>query len=303
MEQPHRISTEHHGYKQDVVRHFSETRSYWRKVYNPDGNETNNKFQINRRRNVILQLLEKLCASKDVQILDLGCGAGGIANEIIRRGKEVTCVDICRPMLEMARDSACQIGSSQSKYLQGDIECLPFRNNVFDIVICAGVLSFLPQDEFGVSEIARVLKPGGMAFVTLPNLFRGCDLLDPYYLLRACKTIIARASRPGMHIPLSTRLQEPKAFPVRRYVYGQLTRLFELNELTVCKTVSLGYGPLTIWRRKVLPKRSGHRLSLFLERVADGIFPPLCFVANHWVICTQKQRPKASSPLGQKLLA
>lgn len=298
-----RIAHEHDGYKKDVVRHFSEYPSYWKRVYNLDGHETNLKFQINRRRNVILQLLEELSPSEDVHILDLGCGAGGIANEILRLGYSVTCVDMCRPMLELARDSACQVGCSKSEYLQGDMERLPFNKDSFDIVICAGVLSFLPQDDIGVAEIARVLKPEGLAFITIPNLFRVGDLLDPYYLLRACRIMFTRKSRSGMHTPLSARLQEPKAFPVRRYVYGQLTKLFKLNGLAVGRTVSLGYGPVTIWRKKVLPDQSGHKLSLFLEKMADGIFPPLSFVANHWVVCVQKQRPKAFSPLGQKLLA
>ncbi|MFH1148410.1 MAG: class I SAM-dependent methyltransferase [Pseudomonadota bacterium] len=288
MEESARNCHQEDGYKQNVVRHFTEYPSYWRRIYNVDGRETNMKYQINRRRNVILRFLDEISLPEDGQILDVGCGAGGIANEVLKRGHSVTCIDICRPMLELARESASELGYSRSEYLQGDMECLPFKKDSFDIAICAGVLSFLRQDDIGVSELARVLKPEGMAFITLPNLVRGGDLLDPYYLLRACKLIIAKCVKSGIHTHPAAGLYEPGSFPVRKYVCGQLNKLFRANELIVRKTVSLGYGPVTIWRREILPEKSEERLNEFLERMADDFFSPLRLFANHWVVCVQK---------------
>lgn len=46
-----------------------------------------------------------------------------------------------------------------------DVQCLPFQSNAFDIVICRGSLIFRADKTLGFREIARVLTPGGRAYV------------------------------------------------------------------------------------------------------------------------------------------
>ena len=49
--------------------------------------------------------------------------------------------------------------------IAGDAQCLPFQSNAFDIVICRGSLIFRADKTLGFREIARVLTPGGRAYV------------------------------------------------------------------------------------------------------------------------------------------
>jgi SAM-dependent methyltransferase len=49
---------------------------------------------------------------------------------------------------------------------------LPFRNGSFDFVLCTEVLEHVPDPEKSWAEIARVLKPGGVALVTTPFIYR-----------------------------------------------------------------------------------------------------------------------------------
>jgi SAM-dependent methyltransferase len=50
----------------------------------------------------------------------------------------------------------------------GDATCLPFADGSFDKVIAAEVLEHVPADQAAMNEIARILRPGGMAAVTVP---------------------------------------------------------------------------------------------------------------------------------------
>jgi hypothetical protein len=57
----------------------------------------------------------------------------------------------------------------------------------------------------------------------------------------------------------------------------------------VKKTISLGYGPLTFWRKELLGIKRSIRLSRRFEKMARmKIFKFLPFFANHWIVCLEK---------------
>jgi len=98
----------------------------------------------------------------DVQgkdLLDLGCGEGYLAREMIHRGAHVWGIDAAPTMIEIAK-SKDPLGSI--KYIVGDItKDLPYENDNFDLVVCNMVLMDLEDIAFTVKEVARVLKPRG----------------------------------------------------------------------------------------------------------------------------------------------
>ena len=92
------------------------------------------------------------------RIMDLACGTGDLVPLLDRKfhGAQVTGVDFCEPMLEVARTRF-----PQYEFLQGDALNLSFVDNQFDVVtISFGVRNF-ENLEHGLQEIFRVLKPGG----------------------------------------------------------------------------------------------------------------------------------------------
>lgn len=50
-----------------------------------------------------------------------------------------------------------------------DAQNLPFRDGVFDKIVCTEVLEHIPDDKAGIRELARVLKPGGLIAISVPN--------------------------------------------------------------------------------------------------------------------------------------
>jgi ubiquinone/menaquinone biosynthesis C-methylase UbiE len=106
-------------------------------------------------------------------LLDVGCGVGHwgltlapfLANDCIVHGidPEVQWIDI-------AKEKSRQISSKQQfQYQVASAEKLPFDDNSFDIVTCQTVLIHLKDVSIALSEMIRVLKPGGLLAVAEPN--------------------------------------------------------------------------------------------------------------------------------------
>jgi SAM-dependent methyltransferase len=101
-------------------------------------------------------------------VLDVGCGTGVVAVTAARTGARVTALDLTPELLEVARANAVTAGV-QIEWHEGDVETLPFRDASFDVVVSQFGHIFAPRPEVAISEMLRVLKPGGtIAFSTWP---------------------------------------------------------------------------------------------------------------------------------------
>ena len=91
-------------------------------------------------------------------VLDVACGTGDMCVELLKRGCEVTGVDLSEEMLAIAKVKSERL---KVKVEIADAENLPFEDESFDGVTCAfGVRNFVHLEQ-GLSEMLRVLKPGG----------------------------------------------------------------------------------------------------------------------------------------------
>jgi 2-polyprenyl-6-hydroxyphenyl methylase / 3-demethylubiquinone-9 3-methyltransferase len=93
--------------------------------------------------------------------LDVGCGGGILAEEFARLGCDVTGIDPSQPSIEAARDHARREGLA-IEYRVGTGEALPFPDSSFEIVYCCDVLEHVDDLPRVISEVARVLAPGGV---------------------------------------------------------------------------------------------------------------------------------------------
>ena len=137
------------------------------------------------------------------RLLDLGCGAGRHAFEAARRGAHVVALDMDRA--ELAQVAAITAAMTEAGEIPagasitaatGDATRMPFADNSFDVVIAAEVMEHIPADQAAINEVTRVLRPGGVAAVTVPAWLpeRICWLLsDDYHNV------------PGGHIRIFTR--------------------------------------------------------------------------------------------------
>jgi 2-polyprenyl-6-hydroxyphenyl methylase/3-demethylubiquinone-9 3-methyltransferase len=89
----------------------------------------------------------------------MGCGFGGVSNELAKKGHNVTAIDHDLDALNIAR----MWDETQSvQYRKGDIHKLPFETKTFDVVTALDVLSHIDQCSEVFQEATRVLRPGGI---------------------------------------------------------------------------------------------------------------------------------------------
>lgn len=97
-------------------------------------------------------------------VIDLGSGAGNdcfvARNEVGDEGRVIG-IDFTEAMIEKARINAKKLDFSNVEFVYGDIDNMPLENNLADVVISNCVLNLVPNKEKVISEIYRVLKPGG----------------------------------------------------------------------------------------------------------------------------------------------
>jgi 2-polyprenyl-6-hydroxyphenyl methylase/3-demethylubiquinone-9 3-methyltransferase len=113
---------------------------------------------------------------RGLQVLDVGCGGGLLAEEFARLGCAVTGVDPSRESLTAARAHAAAHGLAID-YRSGSGEALPFVADRFDVVYCCDVLEHVNDLGQVIAETARVLKPGGVYLYDTINRTRRSRLL------------------------------------------------------------------------------------------------------------------------------
>lgn len=105
--------------------------------------------------------IERLEIGPGMRVLDVACGTGNLAIPLARRGAVVTGVDIAPNLLAQARERAKAEGL-EIAFDEGDAEALPYADARFDAVVTMFGAMFAPRPELVASELARVLKPGGL---------------------------------------------------------------------------------------------------------------------------------------------
>jgi ubiquinone/menaquinone biosynthesis C-methylase UbiE len=100
------------------------------------------------------------------EVLDAGMGPGRLCEQLAMRGWTVSGVDISEQMVRHAR---ARLSDGKERLRQGTLDQLPFPDASFDAVTATGVLEYAASVPVAVRELARVLRPGGLAVLSIPN--------------------------------------------------------------------------------------------------------------------------------------
>jgi SAM-dependent methyltransferase len=110
--------------------------------------------------------MQLLLSTKPKLVLDAGCGDGYVSSLIqLSTGAEVFALDVSFGAIESARSKGIK-----ARQLDISSEEFPFEGATFDAVYATEVLEHLLDPDFAVTEMNRVLKPGGALVVSTPNL-------------------------------------------------------------------------------------------------------------------------------------
>lgn len=101
-------------------------------------------------------------------ILDAGCGSGRNMYWFLQNGFNITGIDINEIAIDELKER--YTGLTEGSFIVSSIENIPFANNHFNHIICSAVLHFaksITQFNYLLTEIVRVLKPGGTLFIRM----------------------------------------------------------------------------------------------------------------------------------------
>ncbi len=194
------------------------------------------------------------------RMLDVGCGYGKLSVYLIKRGWQAVGVDIVSGPLQSLAGKGVQA-------VRGDFQStLPLQDQAFDMAFAGEVIEHTTSEREFVSELARILKPGGTLIVTTPNLV---SLRNRLYMLLG-------------KMPLNAAGE----FHYRVFTLNRLRRLLEsygLQVQTIESSYLLFFVHGTGFLHRILPaalKSLGQRLG--------SVFPSL---GDHLIVFARKRSP------------
>jgi len=160
------------------------------------------------------RLIEILEPRAGERVLEVGPGTGYYTFEMAGRldGGQVDLFDIQQEMLDHVMREANRRGVTNVQPALGDAQALPYSDDSFDAVVLITVLGEIPDQDRALSEIARVLRPGGRLIV-------GEMLFDPHVVTsgklreRGARAGLSFVRRVGSPLAFFARLEKPPVAP------------------------------------------------------------------------------------------
>jgi SAM-dependent methyltransferase len=132
-----------------------------KEVYTTTYENEKSYFWYQARADIVENIFARVAESKTVEILNLGCGTGLTSERFSRFGFMVSA--------DMSGDAlAFCARNSLDNMTRADAIVLPFKDQCFDCCLALDVIEHIPNDQQALSEINRVLKPGGFLLMTVP---------------------------------------------------------------------------------------------------------------------------------------
>jgi SAM-dependent methyltransferase len=127
-------------------------------------------FEYHRSAKVI-RALERAGVALSGRILDDGCGGGGVALSLAEESALAVGLDLDARFRGSGTRLRDEKGTANAGFVQGDGTRLPFRDGSYDLVFSHSVIEHVASAEAYLSECARVLRPGGVLYLsTAPYL-------------------------------------------------------------------------------------------------------------------------------------
>lgn len=118
---------------------------------------------LNRHRLMAKELVEKIPPNGSV--LEIAPGPGYFCIELARLGSfRITGLDISKSFVRIARQNAAEAGLAID-FREGNASAMPFREHTFDFTFCQAAFKNFSGPVQAISEMYRVLKPGGTAVI------------------------------------------------------------------------------------------------------------------------------------------
>jgi len=187
------------------------------------------ELQAVERGQAVLKEVQQHTDIRGKNILDLGCGTGGISVAFAKEGGNVVGLDSgnTNPLNTKMAKLRAKEEKVDIAFICGDAQRMPFREAMFDVILCNDVIEHVAKPKELAKEISEALKPDGILYLSAPNKFSLPNIYkDTHYRLFG----VAILPRPLANIYV-TKIRKME----RRYSVGYiptytfLMKLFEKN--------------------------------------------------------------------------
>lgn len=161
-------------------------------------------------------------------VLDLGSGRGKFLIEATRRGIKAVGLELNQDYINMTLSRA-KLEGIEVEVRQGSGEVLPFGSEIFDFINIAEVIEHVADPKKVMSEVFRVLKPGGLVYVSVPNRYGLKDQHFNLYFVNWLPRCFSRMfiSIFGQHKDYAGYNGLQKLSDMHYFSYGKAKRFFE----------------------------------------------------------------------------
>ena len=273
--------------KKVILEYFSREWIYWQDVYSNkvQTKDLFHKYEMQKRKKHVLSLLQSTTAPKGITVHDVGCGTGVIMEEIDGINNYIIGIDLSHKMLQEAKKRIESNKVNLFGFVRCDAENLPFKDKIFDAIVGMGLMEYLQDREGFYTETGRVIAEKGIIILTFPNMFKLKSILDPNtYASRLLRFIQLRLIHSKKNIyrkNYNPFLNED--FSSNKFTLSKIKKETKAMEYNIEKIICLGFGPFTIWKKRIFPDRISIEICALIEK-ACKIFYPLNVIANRWVI-------------------
>jgi ubiquinone/menaquinone biosynthesis C-methylase UbiE len=149
-----------------------EIKTQIRDKYDAEVEKYDDIFKNKAGKHFIKTKMVKAISFKNInpeqKILEIGCATGIFSFEYEKLGIYLTSIDLSSENIKFANLKKRRF-NSKINFRVGDTERLEFNNDTFDGIISFSTLRYVPNIKKALSEIYRVLKPGGYVILDFPN--------------------------------------------------------------------------------------------------------------------------------------
>ncbi|MBI4692177.1 MAG: class I SAM-dependent methyltransferase [Candidatus Terrybacteria bacterium] len=119
-------------------------------------------------RKIVSDFKLRITDPRGMKILDAGSGNGGTAIAFAEAGANVFGIEVSKELIDISKRFAA-VNNAKPEFILYDGKKIPFGDNVFDAALSISVLEHVSDPVNYLSEILRVLKPGGYLYLAFPN--------------------------------------------------------------------------------------------------------------------------------------
>ncbi|RMH42610.1 MAG: methyltransferase domain-containing protein [Deltaproteobacteria bacterium] len=231
-------------------------------------------------------LLRDLAIPDKGQILDVACGTGYPAVEIVRRmgpGCRLIAIDGSSALLDVARNKIAEAGAKGVFFrTESAVPRLSFADEVYDLVVCNLGLPDMPDPAAALADFARVTKAGGEVRATLPLRGSFQEFYDIYREVLVKHDKHDTLERLDAHLARYPTVEECESWLARaglapaRVDVDEFSLLFKSSREFFFAPV-IEYGPLPEWKRVAGKGQELQDVFWYIKEAIDAYFADRAF--------------------------